>query len=297
VSVRPGSSRGRAASVAALLATWLNASIALAERNPQNGAPDPPSHRRQETPSPITDRFYVAGIFYTYSLHTTLRLNPSGAVAAANPTLTGTSLNGERDLGLLSRQYQGRMEAMLRVHEHNKLRLDFEQVNRSASQVQSRDIQFGNVSAPTGSQLDSQVNWRMATLTYTYSVYRRDWLEVGVGAALQMVETRVQADVRALREYQADSLAAFFPTGALDVTWRFARRFALTARAQYMSANIGAFSGSLLIAHGDVQYRWNPSFAVGVGYTAEYIDTQLSSAQDELTLHMRGPEAFFHVSF
>jgi hypothetical protein len=269
----------------------------MAERDPQNGAPLPPhQHRKKETPSPITDRFYIEGIFYPYSIHTGLRLDPT-TVTPGTPTM-GTTVSGERDLGLLPKQYQGRVEAMMRIRERSKVRFDFEDVNRSASQVLSRNVQFGNETFPQGYQADTSINWRMATVTYTYSLYRSDTLEVGVGAALHAVQARVTGDVQLLKEFQSSSVAGFLPTIPVEVTWRFAPRFSLVARADYFRATVSSVEGSLLNLHGDVQYRWTPNFAVGVGYTLERLATQLSdsSFSGAFSLDMRGEEAFFRVS-
>src|SRR2546427_1250011 len=86
----------------------LQAVPAHAERDPWSGAPIRPDKNRKTT-SPITDRFYVRGTFYNPAISTTLRVDtqsPGGGL----PGITGTTVNGERDLGLDSRIPQGRIE-------------------------------------------------------------------------------------------------------------------------------------------------------------------------------------------
>jgi len=290
----PTSSRGRGALIAALLAAQTVP--ALADRDPRNGAPPPPSRKKKEIPSPITDRFYIEGIFYAPVLNTDLRVDPSHAA----PGVTGTSVNVERDLGQLHRLYQGRMELMFRLRERSKLRVDYENVDRSASKLLSRTIQFGNQTFFANDQADTALAWRIFTLTYTYSVYRNDWLEIGTGLAAHLIEAQAHGAVVALNEHQDVAAAAGFATIPLDIAWRVSRRIAITAREQYFRVDIRQSTGLLSDAHADVQYRWYPNFSLGAGYTYERIDVQLqnlNSFRGVFSTEVKGPEAFFRVSF
>ena len=98
----------------------LSAAPALAERDPRSGAPLPPKKKR-ETPSPITDRFYVSGTYLPAHVSTTIRVDPHNATALG---LTGTSLSGERDLGWASRLDQGRIEFMFRLRDRSRTQVE-----------------------------------------------------------------------------------------------------------------------------------------------------------------------------
>ena len=90
---------------AALLA--LQAVPAHAERDPVSGAPIKPDEHRM-TPSPITDRFAVEGIFFNPAVTTRLRVD-TRSPGDGIPGIMGTPLIGERDFGLDSRIPQGRL--------------------------------------------------------------------------------------------------------------------------------------------------------------------------------------------
>lgn len=268
---------------------------AWADRDPRSGAPLPPE-RHRENPSPITDHFSIEGIFFPLSVDTTLRLDPSHPIPGGSPT--GTLVSGERDLGLANRLYQGRIELMLRLRKRNRVFVDFEDVTRSASPVLTRQIQFGNEVFDEGEQAVVSMGWRIFTITYAYSVYRSDWLEVGTGLALNLVQAQAQGDVAAQGERQDVSTANEFPTIPLDVTWLVSRRIALTARAQYFGATVGTFSGSILDLRADAQYRLTPNFALGVGYSLERISVELhtGSFPGLIATDVKGAQAFFRVS-
>jgi hypothetical protein len=280
---------------AALLA--LQAVPAHAERDPWSGAPIKPDKDRM-TPSPITDRFYVEGIFFNPAESTSLRID-TRSPGPGLPGRTGTAVSGERDLGLDSRNPQGRIQIMFRLRERNRLRVDFFQSNRRGDHVIARQILFGNQTFAANDRVTSSLDWREFSLTYTYSIIRTDRFEVGLGLAAHFIEADARGAVEAKQLRQEVSGAGVFPTIPLDLTWRISRRFAVTARGQYLHAAVNKFQGAIGEYHGDFQYRWKPNFSVGAGYTImKYsLDLQDNNFPGSFRLNVRGPEAFFKVSF
>jgi hypothetical protein len=268
-----------------------------AEHDRWSGAPIKPDKNRK-TPSPITDRFYVRGTFFNPAISTTLRIDgasPGGGV----PGAPGTVVSGEKDLGLDSRNPQGRIEIMFRLRERNRLRVDYFESNRRGDHLISRPILFGNESFLANDQVTSFVQWRQFGLTYTFSVLRTDRLELGLGLGVDFVEAEARGEVTAKQLRQEVSGAGAFPTLPLDFTWRISRRFAVVARGQYLRASVNNFEGSMAEYHGDFQYRWVPNFSVGAGYTIIRSFLQVNDAHfpGMFRLNVRGPEAFFKVSF
>ena len=280
---------------AALLA--LEAVPAHAERDPWSGAPIKPDKDRW-TASPITDRFYVEGIFFNPALSTSLRVDSQNPGFGLPPT-TGTVLSGERDFGFDGHRPQGRIEIVFRLRERGRLRVDYFATDRNGDRVITRPILFGNELFQANDRVTSSLDWREFALSYTYSVVRTDRFEVGLGLAVHLLEADARGAVEARQLRQEISGAGAFPTIPLDFTWRLSRRFALTARGQYLHAAVSRFEGSLGEYHGDVQYRWKPNFSLGAGYSVmRYsLDLHDSSFPGAFRLDVRGPEAFFKVSF
>ncbi len=280
---------------AALLA--IQALPAHAERDPWSGAPIKPDKSRKTT-SPITDRFYVRGTFFNPALSTTLRIDTQSP-AAGVAGITGTTVSGERDLGMAARKPQGRIEIMFRLRERSRLRVDYFATDRGANHTISRDIQFGNETFLANDQVTSSLDWRQFGLTYTYSFIRTDRFEVGTGLAVYFLEADARGTVEAKQLRQEVTGAGAFPTIPLDLTWRISRRFALVVRGQYFKVSVNSFSGSLADYHSDFQYRWTPNFSVGAGYTImrSSLDVNDANFPGAFRLNVRGPEAFFKVSF
>src|SRR5256884_5695544 len=62
------------------------------------------------------------------------------------------------------------------------------------------------------------------------------------------------------------SAATPFPALPLDLAWVISQRWAAIVRGAYLKATLGGFRGWYADSHQDPQYRWNPNFAIGLGY-------------------------------
>jgi hypothetical protein len=277
---------------AVVLAT--QSGFAYADVDKLSGAPLPPQTPQKS--SPIHDHFYILGAFYSPAVHTDVRIDPTTGVP---PGTTGTPLNAERDLGLPARMHQGRVEFMFRMRERNKMRVEYYEADRSANQTLANTIVFGNQTFLGGEIVQTSVNWRSFGLTYTYSLYRSDRFEVGTGLGVYFLQAEAMGAVPSTGQETDKSAAEPLPTLPLDLTWCISRRFAATARANYVRAAISGFNGSFTDLHGDLQYRWNPYFSLGLGFTSMHISLSGDSGSipGVVSMSFKGPEAFIRFSY
>jgi hypothetical protein len=281
---------------AAALVLAMHAAPALADRDPQSGAPLPP--KKRETSSPITDHFYARASFYGPQLRTNLRVDPTNAAAG----VLGTSINAENDLGLPDKLHKGRVEFMFRLRDRNKVRFDYYEADRSGSKVLTNNIAFSNQVFLAGELAQSSLDWRQFDITYTYSFIRNERFEVGSGLAVYFLQVDMviyQQQPFAIALRQEASAASPFPALPLDLTWCISRRWAATARAAYLKAKISGFNGWYADLHEDLQYRWNPNFVIGLGYssTRSGITRKGGNFPGYYNLSISGPEAFIRFSF
>jgi hypothetical protein len=280
------------AAAAVLLAT--QAGLAAADVDKLSGAPLPA--KKPARSSPIHDHFYILGAFYSPQVSSSVRIDPTTGVAAGT---TGTPVNAERDLGLPARLHQGRVEFMFRLRERNKLRVEYYEADRSASQVLANNIVFGNNTFLAGEQAQTAVNWRSFGITYTYSLIHNDSFEVGTGLGLFFLQAQATGAIPATGQSSDQSAAEPVPTLPLDLVWAISRRFAITGRGNYVKAAVSGYQGSFTDLHGDLQYRWNPYFSLGLGYTSMRISVsgESSSFSGVVSTSFKGPEAFLRFSY
>jgi hypothetical protein len=272
-----------------VVALWAVSAAALAQQSPL----DPPPRVPPPPASPITDRLAIRAGAFIGSLST------QGQVDDPNSTTPGTQISWEQDLGLTPDLHQGRVEFIFRLRERNRVRVDTWEVNRSAVATPASNIVFGSIVLTPADQVDSTFNWRQIDVTYTYSVLRGARYELGAGIGAHAIQAESDERVWARGAHESFTGAWPFATVALDGTWLITRRFSFNARAQYLSLNVNSNSGALGDYHADVQFRWRPNLAFGIGYASTHarVEVRNSNPNGDITFNTHGAELFVRASF
>jgi hypothetical protein len=248
----------------------------------------PPTH---SIPSPITDRFALKGIYYQPSVSTLLRYDSSAGVP-------GTEFTAEDTLGLDKELNQGSLEMWLRMAERHRIRVDYFKMTRHGDVVLNQVLNFGDTTFLPGERVVTNMDLRTLGITYTYSLWRRETFEIGLGLGLQLLQLQGSAESPVRFVGEKFDTAGPMATIALDGTWRFTQRFSANARIQYLQANVGSVDGLYGQYHLDVQFRWRPNMAFGLGYsqTRMKVDSTDPSFAGLFDMEYKGPEAFIRVS-
>jgi hypothetical protein len=243
--------------------------------------------------SPITDRFAARVSYYRASVSTT------GSVTDPNAPAPGTPVSLESDLGLSDKAEQGRVEFIFRARERHRVRVDLWQIDRSAVAAPPKNIVFGSITLLPTDQVASNFFWRQSDFTYTYSVLHRARYELGVGVGLHLIEASATAHVYARGLHESFDGAGPFGTVALDGSFLITDRFSFNARGQYMSLTLGNSNGKLGDYHADVQFRWKPNLAFGLGYesTSEKVNVTSGTPYGDMQFNVHGAELFVRASF
>lgn len=270
-----------------LLITTLLALCAVAHAQ-QVPAPEPAS--------PITDRFAFRASAFFGTVKTSGRIDDPATGAA------GTPFSLEDDFHLCSCARQARAEFMFRLRERGRLRVDLWELTRRGIASPTRTITYSGHTFTPSEVVYSQFNWRQVDLTWTYSFLHSSRFELGAGLGLHLLEAEADANApNALPSPVQEQFTGAGPliTPALDATWRISRRFAFSARGQYLKLTVNSVRGSLGDYHGDLQFRWRPNLAFGLGYesTQTRIDVSNGNPNGYARLGTHGPEMFVRASF
>lgn len=270
--------------VALLAAAAAAATTAMAQE------PPPP-----EPASPITDHFAFRASAFLGSAST------DGEVDDPNAPTPGTPFSLENDFRLSPHVRQARAEFMFRLRERGRLRVDLWELTRTGAANPPTTIVYGGHTFTPTDLVHSEFNWHQVDLTWTYSFLKRSRFELGAGLGLHLLEAEANANATLATGPVSErfSGAGPFVTVALDGTWRISRRFALSARGQYLKLTVSSVKGSLADYHGDVQFRWRPNLACGLGYesTRTRLDVSNNNPNGYMQLGTHGPELFVRASF
>jgi len=252
------------------------------------------AHADGDYASPTNDRIRVSLGAMRTSNSTTLRVDSSSGIP-------GTVLNGESQFGLDASDIEPKFQVMLRAGGRNRLRLDYFTLDRTGNAIVSQPIVFRDAVLQTGDPLQSLLNLRLFTLTYGYSFWHTEKLEIAATAGITSVDISTQAKVQtaAVHINQLQNVAGPYPTPGIDVTWVASKRFYLDGRVQYLSVHVSHFDGSLGLAGLDALYRFRPnvSFALGYNYVKANLASTESGNSGLFDISAKGPELFVRVAF
>jgi hypothetical protein len=244
--------------------------------------------------SPTEDRMRISAGAMRVSSTTTLRVD-------SNAGVPGTTINGESQLGLDAADYEPKFQVMVRAGERNRLRLDYFTLDRNDSTTVAQPIVFRDVVLQPGDPLQSELSLRILGLTYGYSFWHGEKLELAgtLGINAVQIQAQVKVATEAVHVNQSEDIAGPYPTPGLDATWVLSKHFYLDGRVQYLNLHVKEFDGSLGMAELDAFYRLRPNVSFALGYTE--VRARLASTKtDESGLfdfNTKGPELFVRVSF
>jgi hypothetical protein len=244
--------------------------------------------------SPTDDRVRVSLGAMHVSTSTTLRVDSSTGVP-------GTVLNGEDQFGLDKSDYEPKFQVMLRAGVRNRLWLDYFTLDRNGSTIVQQPIVFRDVVLQPTQPLQSELDYRMLSLTYGYSFWHSERLELAATLGVHSIQMNADAKVatNAVHIDQTQDVAGPFPTPGIAATWVVSRHFYFDGRVQYLSLHVSDLDGSLGTAELNALYRLRPNVAFAIGYTEVrvHLDSTKTSDSGLFDFNTKGPQLFVRVAF
>jgi hypothetical protein len=245
--------------------------------------------------SPTDERVRVSLGAMHVSSSTTLRADSSTGTP-------GTTVNAEDAFGLDKSDFEPKFQAVVRVATRHRLSFDYFTLDRSGnSTVGANPIVFRDVTFLPGDPLQTSLSLRTLGITYEYSFWHSETLEIagtlGVHATDISATAKVQTQTRHI--IQTDDQAGPLPTVGIDATWVASRRFYLDGRVQYLKVHVNNLDGSLGFYEFNVLYRLRPNVSLGLGYTE--VKAHLTSTQSSqgglFDFNSKGPQMFVRIAF
>ncbi|HKQ12929.1 MAG TPA: hypothetical protein VJT80_05810 [Steroidobacteraceae bacterium] len=242
-------------------------------------------------PNVIEDRLRLEVNLLGASAKTKLRVDES-------PTLPGTEINAEDDLGLDDFQLLPQVELTLLPGERHLIRLSRFAIDRSAATHLEKNISFDDQDYLVGERVDSILNLTMFGLTYGYRFIVAPRGEISASFGIQIADVEANAVVRSRVVRESENGMAPLPLLGLEGRYDFSPRWSAEARVQYLTVNEEKVSGSILDARLGVTWRMNPYLLFGLGYRTFNID--VDSADEDtpgfVDLTVAGPLLFVRAS-
>lgn len=239
----------------------------------------------------LVDRFYFgAGVFFPQTT--------TSAQLQNSRTGVGANVDFENALGMATDKSVPMAMARWRVGERWRVEAEYFQLNRSASKVIDRDIQFGDTVYPVNASVSSTFNFSDFRVSGGYSFFKRPDKEVGVAAGLHIAQYDVSLSANGSAN---ESSAITAPLPVLSVYSQFAltERWALAARMDRFSLRYDQFDGSITGLALDIMYQPFRHVGFGLGTRSLYIDASADDGRRTASFRQtfQGPLLFMNVSF
>ncbi len=233
------------------------------------------------------------------NLSTEVRVDGRGGII-------GTGLNFEDDLNLDTNKDTFNAALRWRFKERHFLELEYFRLDRSGFRRLDGEIRFGENVFPIGADIRSSFTTEVTRLGYAYRIVRnRDWgLAVGAGLHVTRLGTALtevafdNIDVP-IEETEIAKVTAPLPVIGLNGARRLGKKWALLARAQVFSVELGDIDGE--ITHGALYFEHDTfeRFGIGFGYDWFVVDVK---TEDDLwrgsaQMRFHGPMFFLKGSF
>jgi hypothetical protein len=245
------------------------------------------------------DRFVTSLGIFVLDSRTTIRLDgESGNV--------GSEFDWEEGFGG-SDGTRFRWEGSWRFADRHKVRSIWFNFSRRRSESFEREIDWGDVTFPVGSEITGTLEFDIYELAYEYSFLKTENIELSgsIGFHLAKFGVGMKADVNAgggsgtVEIGDEGELNAPLPVIGGHALWRISGDFWFEALAQFFALEYHNVDGHLIDTR--IGLVWQPSdwVGIGIGFNRFDIDVDVERSQmhGELDWAYDGPQIFYNVSF
>ena len=167
-------------------------------------------------------------------------------------------------------------------------------------------LPIGDTEIPVGASVTSDFDATWYILEVTYSFYRSESLDTGIGFGFHTVDLDTTMTARfniggqeaEVVSKALDTLAPL-PNLLVYLHWKFTPRWNFVGRVGYFNLDYGDYSGQMTNLHAMVNYQLSPRWALGLGY--QFVNLDLDVEKKDFTevydIDFAGPMAFARFSF
>ena len=228
---------------------------------------------------PLPNRFMLRlGGYAIQSADTIVRLD------AANAPV-GAYLDFHETLGGDTRSTVFRLDSLYRFNHHHALGFAWYDVTFVGSRVLSKDIEWGGITYPVNTQVDSELKFDVYRLNYQYSLFHNEEAELGAlfGFHIMRVSTGVSAS--SISQSKRKTATAPLPVWGLFAGYYFTPRFSIYYNYQFFFINNDdKVRGGLQDFLFGLEYRLFRNVALGAAYNRFSMNAEIK--KDVATLNL-----------
>lgn len=211
------------------------------------------------------------GAYFVTRTNSTIRLDRT-----TGPVSIGTSIDWERDLGGETSMTVPRIDGYYRFAPKHRVDFSWYKIDRGGTIFTQRGIDFGNVSFPVGSPVESQFNTETIKLAYTYSFYRTPEIETSISAGLHVTKLEASLKAAGLGIAESTSVTAPLPVFGFRLDYALTPKWWMRGKYElFFLDSVQSYSGALSDFTFAVEHRTFEHVGFGFGLNRSSLDLQV----------------------
>jgi len=220
----------------------------------------------------------------------------------------GVRINTQDQLGMKNETNVFRLDGYYRFTDTHSVSFSYFSVKSNGHTSASQDIDFDGVSIGAGASLDSYFNMNIYKLSYGYSFYHNDKVELllSIGLHVTTIDLGIKAEGHivlgdnTVAGSYSDSGSTTIPLPVVGFKGEYAiikDRFYISYKSEYFSLQYDNYKGNLLSAVLNVEYRFMDHVGVGVGYNTNRLYVKGDDGKKVLEAKNDLSGAMFYMSY
>jgi hypothetical protein len=206
------------------------------------------------------ERFSIQGGVFFASLNDKVTVGTEGA---------GVAVDLEQALGLETQNQIFRLQALYRIGERRRHRVDLDYLyfNRTATKTIGQQIVVDNVTLAAGTNVETTFNYQIIRAAYSYSFFQDDRMDLAGSFGFFVMPIKFKMSASGLGSGQGDfSFTAPLPAFGLRGDFAITPRWMLRTNLDIFYLKYQSFEGALVDTRVAVEYNPWDHFGFGLGF-------------------------------
>jgi hypothetical protein len=219
-------------------------------------------------------------------------------VDAADGT-PGIPVDIEGDLGLDVSETVFRVDGYFKFNDRHRIDFSVFDLSRDAIRQIDAEITWDGVVFPINTTVNSNFEFNIYKLAYTWSFFRREKGYLGITGGLYVADVAATLSAENIADKAGGDVTAPLPVIGLRGEYRFTDKWIFRASGELFALEFEAMEGSLVDLYAGIDYRLFEHVAIGVGLNSVKLDVDVSDSKlaGSLDWQYDGALLFFKFDF
>jgi len=206
----------------------------------------------------------------------------------------------------------GRISGYWRYHRHHRLEYAFYNIKREGSKTIQEDLEWNGEKFAVGSKVDSLLQTQTAKINYSWSFYRNEKVELGIGGGLHITKIKAalsgevyvdpdNPDTSPTESVDGESVevTAPLPVVGFRLGYNVNDKLRITGSTDVFGLKFGDIEGDFRDTRVGVDWRFSKHVGLGgsIISTDMYIETKDEDTKLKLKNTVNGAEVFISLYF